>query len=89
MRNESLDRFAKSKLDKLTAHGLRRSVVDTHRIDAVKIRRNGRDLVSFCCNDYLGLTHHPAVKAAAAEAVEAYGAGAGASPGTTPLFITP
>jgi 8-amino-7-oxononanoate synthase len=79
MSNESLDRFANSKLDRLTAQGLRRSVVDTHRTDAVHLRRGGRDLVSFCCNDYLGLTHHPAVKAAAAAAVEEYGAGAGAS----------
>ena len=79
MSDESLDRFAQSKLDRLTAHGLRRSVVDTHRTDAVHIRRGGRDLVSFCCNDYLGLTHHPAVKAAAAGAVETHGAGAGAS----------
>jgi len=79
MSNESLDRFARSKLDRLTAHGLRRAVVDTMRSDAVHIHRGGRDLVSFCCNDYLGLTHHPAVKAAARDAVEAYGAGAGAS----------
>jgi 8-amino-7-oxononanoate synthase len=79
MSNESLDRFANSKLDRLTAHGLRRSVVDTMRTDAVHISRGGRDLVSFCCNDYLGLTHHPAVKAAARDAVDAYGAGAGAS----------
>lgn len=79
MSNESLDRFAKAKLDRLTAHGLRRTVVDTARTDAVHIRRGGRDLVSFCCNDYLGLTHHPAVKEAAQGAVEAYGAGAGAS----------
>ena len=79
MSNESLDRFANAKLHRLTAHGLRRSVIDTQRTDAVHIRRGGRDLLSFCCNDYLGLTHHPAVKAAAAEAVEVYGAGAGAS----------
>ncbi|CAN0456650.1 unnamed protein product [Laminaria digitata] len=79
MSNESLDRFANEKLNGLTAHGLRRTVVETQRSDAVHIRRAGRDLVSFCCNDYLGLTHHPAVKAAAAEAVETYGAGAGAS----------
>ena len=79
MSNESLDRFAQSKLDHLTANGLRRSVVDTQRTDAVNIRRGSRDLVSFCCNDYLGLTHHPAVKAAAAGAVAEHGAGAGAS----------
>ncbi len=89
MSNESLDRFAKSKLDRLTAHGLRRSVVDTLRTDAVNIRRGSRDLVSFCCNDYLGLTHHPAVKAAAAGAVAEHGAGAGASrliTGNHPLY---
>ena len=89
MSNESLDRFARSKLNRLTAHGLRRSVVDTLRTDAVHIRRGGRDMVSFCCNDYLGLTHHPAVKKAAAEAAEAFGAGAGASrliTGNHPLY---
>ena len=89
MSNESLDRFAQSKLDHLTANGLRRSVVDTQRTDAVNIRRGSRDLVSFCCNDYLGLTHHPAVKAAAAGAVAEHGAGAGASrliTGNHPLY---
>lgn len=39
----------------------------------------GRDVVSFASNDYLGLTHHPAVMAAAQEAIERWGAGAGAS----------
>ena len=89
MSNESLDRFAQSKLDRLTANGLCRSVVDTQRTDAVNIRRGSRDLVSFCCNDYLGLTHHPAVKAAAAGAVAEHGAGAGASrliTGNHPLY---
>ena len=45
--------------------------------------------MSFCCNDYLGLTHHPAVKAAAAGAVAKHGAGAGASrliTGNHPLY---
>jgi 8-amino-7-oxononanoate synthase len=41
--------------------------------------RNGRRLISFSCNDYLGLAQHPRVKAAAIDAVERYGAGAGAS----------
>lgn len=89
MSSESLDRFAQAKLDALTARGLRRTVRETHRTDAVHLRRDGRDLLSFCCNDYLGLSQHPAVKAAAVNATEAYGAGAGASrliTGNHPLY---
>lgn len=45
-------------------------------LDAVTVVRNGRRLVNFCANDYLGLSFHPAV----AEAFSAAGgAGAGAS----------
>lgn len=36
-------------------------------------------MLSFSCNDYLNLSHHPKVKAAARAAVDLYGAGAGAS----------
>jgi 8-amino-7-oxononanoate synthase len=36
-------------------------------------------LVSFASNDYLGLTHHPAVVAAAHEALDRWGTGAGAA----------
>jgi len=36
-------------------------------------------LVSFASNDYLGLTHHPAVVAAAHEALDRWGAGSGAA----------
>jgi 8-amino-7-oxononanoate synthase len=36
-------------------------------------------LVSFASNDYLGLTHHPAVVAAAHEAVDRWGTGSGAA----------
>ena len=39
----------------------------------------GRPVVSFASNDYLGLSAHPAVVAAAHEALDAWGAGAGAS----------
>ncbi len=40
---------------------------------------DGRDTLLLCTNDYLGLTNHPAVKRAAHEAIDSYGAGAGAS----------
>jgi 8-amino-7-oxononanoate synthase len=38
-----------------------------------------RDVVSFASNDYLGLSQHPKVKAAAIEAIQRWGTGAGAS----------
>jgi 8-amino-7-oxononanoate synthase len=38
-----------------------------------------RDMVTFASNDYLGLSHHPAVIAAAHEALDRWGAGTGAS----------
>ncbi|MEO8469900.1 MAG: glycine C-acetyltransferase [Chloroflexota bacterium] len=39
---------------------------------------DGREVISLSSNDYLGLTHHPRLKAAAVEAVREYGAGSGA-----------
>jgi glycine C-acetyltransferase len=39
---------------------------------------DGRRVISLSSNDYLGLSHHPRMKRAAIEAVERYGAGAGA-----------
>ena len=42
-------------------------------------RLAGREVVSFASNDYLGLSCHPAVVAAAREALERWGAGATAS----------
>lgn len=39
----------------------------------------GRAVVSFASNDYLGLTRHPAVMAAARDAIDRWGTGSGAS----------
>ena len=40
---------------------------------------DGKQVISFCSNDYLGLANHPEVKAAFIEGVELYGAGSGAA----------
>jgi 8-amino-7-oxononanoate synthase len=85
----SLDEFAAAKLAELARGSLRRTLVDTTRVTGIRVLRNGRPLVSFCCNDYLNLTHHPAVKEAAIAALRTHGVGAGASrlvTGNHPLF---
>jgi 8-amino-7-oxononanoate synthase len=85
----SLDDFATAKLGELERRSLRRALVDTTRVTGIRALRNGRSLLSFCCNDYLNLTHHPAVKEAAIAALRVYGVGAGASrlvTGNHPLF---
>ncbi len=86
---DSLTAFAQTKLAALEARSLKRTLVPTHRLDGLWVERNGRRLLSFSCNDYLNLSHHPAVKAAAIAAVEEHGVGAGASrlvTGDHPIF---
>jgi 8-amino-7-oxononanoate synthase len=85
----SLEAFAQDKLDELKRASLHRRLAETDRSDAIHAVRDGRQVLSFCCNDYLGLTHHPAIKQAAVEAIHRYGAGSGASrlvTGNHPLF---
>ena len=75
----SLDDFAAAKLTELDQRQLRRHLAEDERSDGVIVERAGRRLISFSCNDYLNLTLHPRVKQAAIEAIERFGAGAGAS----------
>jgi 8-amino-7-oxononanoate synthase len=85
----TLDDFAAAKLAELETAQVRRTLVETVRTDGLWVERGGKRLLSFSCNDYLNLSHHPAVKAAAIAAIERHGAGAGASrliSGNHPLF---
>lgn len=75
----SLDRYVLDKLDALDRVALRRTLVETARDEAPWVTRDGRRLLSFSCNDYLGLSVHPAVKRAAVVTTERDGVGAGAS----------
>ncbi|ODT63373.1 8-amino-7-oxononanoate synthase [Phenylobacterium sp.] len=87
--SDSLTAFAQGKLAALEARSLKRTLVPTRRLDGLWVERGGRRLLSFSCNDYLNLSHHPAVKAAAMAAVETHGAGSGASrlvTGDNPIF---
>jgi len=84
-----LDDFACRKLEALDHAFLRRTLAECLREDGAWVERDGRRLLSFSCNDYLNLSHHPALKAAAMAAIGQYGVGAGASrlvTGNHPLF---
>ena len=85
----SLDEFASQKLAALKQRNLLRTLIETERLGPVEVKRNGKRLISFSCNDYLNLSQHQAIKAAAIEATQKYGVGAGASrlvTGNHPLF---
>ena len=85
----ALDEILTQKLQILEAKQQKRVLNPSVRHDGVYISRGGKEFVSFSCNDYLGLSHHPKVIAAASEALQKYGAGAGASrlvTGECPLY---
>jgi len=48
--------------------------------DGASLWVDGRLMLAFCSNDYLGLSQHPALRTAAIEGTMRYGVGSGASP---------
>jgi 8-amino-7-oxononanoate synthase len=69
----------RTELGQLDAQGLLRSRRLLESAQGAHVRVDGRDVLSFCSNDYLGLAAHPALIAAASQAVCDIGVGAGAS----------
>jgi 8-amino-7-oxononanoate synthase len=67
------------RLEALRGQGLHREL---RRVDSAcgsRIETDGKTLLNFASNDYLGLAGHPALREAAAAAAGKFGAGAGAS----------
>jgi 8-amino-7-oxononanoate synthase len=67
------------KLERLKKTGLYRTLRDVEGPQSATMVIDGRKVVQFSSNDYLGLANHPRLKAAAQEAIENYGSGSGAS----------
>ncbi len=67
------------ELKDLEASGLRRQRRILESQQGTRIVVDGREYLSFCSNDYLGLASHPALVEAAQLAAARYGVGAGAS----------
>ncbi len=69
----------KSELAKKREAGLYRVRRVNASAQGVHCVIDGKQVLSFCSNDYLGLANHPAVKQACIGAVEKYGVGSGAA----------
>jgi 8-amino-7-oxononanoate synthase len=80
--------FLGDALQEIDAAGLKRSLRSLTPLGPTRALYRGREVVLFCTNNYLGLTHHPRVVARAGEALATYGTGSGAArlvSGHTPL----
>ncbi len=69
----------KEQIELLKKSFLYRKPIAVDVVDAVTVKRGGKNFVSFCSNDYLGLAQNPAVKKAAITAIKKFGVGSGAS----------
>ena len=66
-------------LTQLREKSLFRELRTIDEVQGAVVRIGDRFLVNFASNDYLGLSQHPSVKAAAKDAIDRFGAGSGAS----------
>ena len=72
--------FLAEELDDLRTRHLYRPLRVMTSAQGPIVSIEDRRLISLSSNDYLGLTHHPRLRAAALAAVERFGAGLGRGP---------
>ena len=80
MTGSDWDGIATAALDAVVAANQLRQPRDLDGGDPrTALSATGQPVVSFASNDYLGLTQHPAVRAAARAAIDSYGTGTGSA----------
>ncbi len=69
--------YLQDELDQLRKKGTFRDLVEIESDQGARVMIEGREVIQLSSNNYLGLTTHPRLKAAALQAVEKFGAGTG------------
>jgi len=71
--------FIQDELEQLKRQGLYRKLRRVEGEQGATLTLDGREVLNFSSNNYLGLANHPALREAAKEAIDRYGCGSGAS----------
>jgi 8-amino-7-oxononanoate synthase len=79
MTSNALYETLKQGLNDIDAHGLRRRRKTIDSACSAHMTVDGRAIIGFASNDYLGLAAHEGIRAAMAEGASKYGAGSGGS----------
>jgi len=75
----NLEETLKKDLQHLKQQSLYRQRKITEGPQQVHLHSNGKKVLSFCSNDYLGLANHPDIAQALKKGVDTYGVGSGAA----------
>ncbi len=70
--------WIKKQVDELKEQNLYNNILTIESAIGPEIQIDGKKLLNFCSNNYLGLANNPEMKKAAIEAIEKYGIGPGA-----------
>jgi glycine C-acetyltransferase len=76
--NPRLESYLEGEILALKSKGIFRMPRVLQSAAGARVRMDGRDIIQLSSNNYLGLTTHPKVVAAARRAIEEFGAGPGA-----------
>ncbi|HNU72468.1 MAG TPA: aminotransferase class I/II-fold pyridoxal phosphate-dependent enzyme, partial [Thermodesulfobacteriota bacterium] len=74
-----LNTYLQTQLEQIREKGLYRSLRSLDSAADAVVMADGRRLIQFSSNNYLGFANHPVLRQAAANALEQYGVGVGAS----------